>query len=265
MIIENLYWELSVLTRATAYSNLSMASRHVGLSQPQLSRIVKRIEETLEVTLLNRYAKRKSGWTPAALRLAETFSRSSRLLTSEIETSISGAQMSEIKMASLEGIGTLAQSLGAALLDKDGFQVVELDVYDLSDLEEAFLRGQYDLIFTFREPLNRKFRFEARIGFQTMKAVNPQSRLKVLSQYEFRDQRNKKRSQPNQRFFVSNSLLMRKEWLEHHGGSGHVPSSIHMEPVKELHDQEVLVIGSDLLNPKIWERSLKIIKWLIKS
>ncbi|MGE3974209.1 MAG: LysR family transcriptional regulator [Bdellovibrionales bacterium] len=263
MVVENLYWELSVLTRATAFSNLSIASRHVGLSQPQLSRIVKRIEEELEVNLLNREAKRKSSWTPAALRLTETFSRSARLLNNEIESTVSNSQVTEIKIATLEGLGNIAQNLGHELLEEEGFELVELDVHDLSDLEELFLRGNYDMIFTFREPTNRKFRYETRLGYQTMKHMNPSQKLKVMSQYEFRTARHKKKK--GEKHFVSNSLLMRKEWLDHFGGSGLVPSSIHEEPIKEMRDQEVLVIGSDLLNQKVWNRALRVFQRFIKS
>ena len=43
--MDHLNWELSVLNRSVAYNNLSGASQHVGLSQPQLSRIVAKLED----------------------------------------------------------------------------------------------------------------------------------------------------------------------------------------------------------------------------
>ncbi|MHA0112066.1 LysR family transcriptional regulator, partial [Klebsiella pneumoniae] len=68
-------WDLSVLTRATQYANLSIAADHVGISQPQLSRIVAKLEDQLGLILLDRESRRKSAWTPAAHRLADIYSR----------------------------------------------------------------------------------------------------------------------------------------------------------------------------------------------
>ena len=56
--MEYLSWDLAILSRATHYPNLSIASTHVGLSQPQLSRIVAKLEEQYGVQLLDREARR---------------------------------------------------------------------------------------------------------------------------------------------------------------------------------------------------------------
>ena len=61
--MQQLYYELGVLAKAVNFKNLSAAALHVGLSQPQLSRIIAKIEEELKIVLLDRSAKRKSGWT----------------------------------------------------------------------------------------------------------------------------------------------------------------------------------------------------------
>jgi len=71
--MEHFNWELSVLSRAVAYQNLSGASQHVGLSQPQLSRIIQKLEAQWSVVLLDRSAKRKACWTPAAYKLARVY------------------------------------------------------------------------------------------------------------------------------------------------------------------------------------------------
>jgi LysR family transcriptional regulator, transcriptional activator for aaeXAB operon len=76
--VEGLHWPLSVLARAVHYKNLTSASSHVGLSQPQLSRLVSQLEKELNVTLLDRSARRKSGWTPAAHRVAQIYAISSK-------------------------------------------------------------------------------------------------------------------------------------------------------------------------------------------
>ena len=101
MKLENSYWDLVVLSRAVAYSNLSTASRHIGLSQPQLSRVVKRLEEEIGCQLLDREAKRKSAWTNTALELAEEFSRGSKELARKIEAASHTAQQTEIRIATL--------------------------------------------------------------------------------------------------------------------------------------------------------------------
>jgi DNA-binding transcriptional LysR family regulator len=71
--MELLAWELSVISRAVAYKNLSSAAAHVGLSQPQLSRIVQKVEKNLQVQLLDRSSRRSSSWQPIALQLAEIY------------------------------------------------------------------------------------------------------------------------------------------------------------------------------------------------
>src|SRR5947209_3185861 len=72
-MVTELNYPLSVLAKAVAYRNLSSASLHVGLSQPQLSRLISQIEKELGVELLDRKVKRKSSWTPQAMKLAELF------------------------------------------------------------------------------------------------------------------------------------------------------------------------------------------------
>src|SRR5690606_13535732 len=65
----SLNWDLTVLSRAIQYNNLSGAAQHVGISQPQLSRIVSRLESELGVPLLNRETRRHSTWTAQAHRI----------------------------------------------------------------------------------------------------------------------------------------------------------------------------------------------------
>src|SRR4051794_20367369 len=101
--MDHLHSELSVLSRAVAFDNLSSAAGPVGLSQPQLSRIVSRIEQELGVVLLDRGAKRKSGWTPVAHRLAELFSKSTRHFQEQVQRMLQAAEPTEIRVAALEG------------------------------------------------------------------------------------------------------------------------------------------------------------------
>ena len=55
--MQNFSHEFSVLRRAVAYKNLTAASQNIGISQPQLSRIVAKLEQELDVKLLNRDRK----------------------------------------------------------------------------------------------------------------------------------------------------------------------------------------------------------------
>ena len=73
--ISHLTYELSVLSKAVMHRNLSLAAVHVGLSQPQLSRLIQKLEGELRVVLLDRASRRKSGWTPVAHELVLAFQR----------------------------------------------------------------------------------------------------------------------------------------------------------------------------------------------
>src|SRR6476620_7479680 len=102
--MDNLHWQLSVLSKAIHYKNLSGAAAHVGLSQPQLSRIVSRLEGELGVVLLDRAARRKSGWTPIAYKIADTYFRTSRKLTQSLLQLKSDDQVNQLSIGTLEGL-----------------------------------------------------------------------------------------------------------------------------------------------------------------
>src|SRR4051812_3529845 len=97
-IMQQLYYELSVLTKAIHFKNLSAAALHVGLSQPQLSRIIAKIEEELKIVLLDRSAKRKSGWTPAAFNLADVFDKSAKRLETELSIITNNQMIAELRI-----------------------------------------------------------------------------------------------------------------------------------------------------------------------
>jgi DNA-binding transcriptional LysR family regulator len=250
MKIEGFFHELSVLSKAVAFSNLSSASRHVGLSQPQLSRIVKKIEGELGIQLLDREARRKSAWTRAALELADRFSRGTRELGRQIDAVSSQAMPREIRVATLEGLSALAVRLGRRLLDTGKFERVDLDVHDIGDLEEHFLRGHYDVIFSFREPGNRKFRFVEELGYQTLKPVETSKDVFVGSPFEARHARKIK---ARGKLVISNSLLIRREWLQQWGGHGLLPAEVHPKKCESSHDEVVLMVGAEELPKSLWD------------
>lgn len=253
--LSQLNWELSVLSRAIAYQNLSEAATHIGISQPQLSRIVSKLETELKAVILDRGAKRKSGWTPMALKICEAFMKSERRLEREIFELIEGAEVSALKVGTLEGFSSLAIQLCENLLVQGGMKHLELDVFDLDELEKLFLKGELDLIFTYREPSKRKYRYERELGFQHIEWVQTNSKVMVMSSFEYHAKMHKKEAAATERTLVSNSLEIRKEWFKRFGGTGTMPSEVLGKvPSKEGNDERVYLIGSDQIMPGIWDK-----------
>jgi DNA-binding transcriptional LysR family regulator len=265
--MDNLHWHLSVLSKAIHYKNLSGAAVHVGLSQPQLSRIISRLEGDLGVVLLDRAARRKSGWTPVAFKIAETYSRSSRKLTQALQQVKSDGQLTQITIGSLEGLAPLATAFARQLLDLPKTQLVELNVFDLSELEERFEREELDLIFTAREPGMHKYRYSRILGYQSVERTTAVERtmgradntLKVYSQFEYAQHLHSRRSPMREargntsKVLLSNSLSLRRQWIDEFGGTGFVPGEVRR---KRLNDADVTIylIASDLLSPTLWEK-----------
>ena len=106
--MEQVQWELSILCKAVAFENLSLAASNIHLSQPQLSRIVKRIEEELSLTLLDRKSKRNSSWTLVARRLAALVEKHNRILKQDLQGLSAHSQVTRLNVATLEGLTPLA-------------------------------------------------------------------------------------------------------------------------------------------------------------
>ena len=102
--LSELSWELSVLSRAVIFPNLSAASQQIGVSQPQLSRIIARLEKSLGVVLLNREVRRRATWMPIAHELSQTYSRGARHLEVEMKRLIEDAPLRQLRMGTLEGL-----------------------------------------------------------------------------------------------------------------------------------------------------------------
>src|SRR5687767_14472141 len=102
--MDNLASELSLLSRAILYPNLSTASVQIGVSQPQLSRVVMKLEQELKVVLLERQSRRHSTWTPMAYRLSEMYADLSHKFDSRLKEIIEGESPTHIKIGTLEGL-----------------------------------------------------------------------------------------------------------------------------------------------------------------
>jgi hypothetical protein len=251
--MEQLHWELSVLSRAVAYPNLTAASTHVGLSQPQLSRIIARIEKTINVVVLDREAKRKSGWTKAAFDLAVLYSRFSRDLDGALQQLAGNSYPTSLRVGTLEGLVDLAIDFCEHGFLVEPLKSIELDVYDLDSLEEEFQKDNLDFIFTFQSPGKKKFRYESLLGYQTMDEFKAGDEYQVMSLFEFGTSRGKNRSVGKHRLLVSNSLEVRRRWLNRVGGRGLLPSKIHRNPIPRSKEAPVLLLAHDDLNPKFWQ------------
>jgi DNA-binding transcriptional LysR family regulator len=269
--LEGLSWELSVLSKAVAYKNLSGAAQNVGISQPQLSRIVGKLESELRAVLLDRGARRKSGWTPLAFQLAEVYLKSVRGLNFEVQKLIEGNEPRILHIGTLEGLIQLAVKFGNHILSHTGIETVELNVYDLNVLEEKFFKGSLDVIFTAREPGRKKYQYSKLLGYQSLELVESDENVRVMSSFEFgvseiktsRQNKAKKGAEAQPKTIFSNSLAVRRQWMESCGGVGTLPSSVRAakKPAATLHkvveEDEVYLYAQDNLSAALWEKASK--------
>jgi len=249
--MQQLYYEMSVLAKAIHFKNLSAAALHVGLSQPQLSRIIAKLEEEMKIVLLDRTAKRKSGWTQVAFQLAEIFEKSVRRLELELQGVSNNQLVAELHIGTLEGLSDFALKTSRLCFEQVGVHKITLDIFDLNELEANFLSGNLDLIFTSKVPGRQKFKYLVELGFQKLERIETNPAFTVLSTFEY-GRANKKDLEKYQHIMVSNSLAMRKAWFDQIGGTGHMPTEAKKGRAKDA--EPVLLIGSELLSPVLWDK-----------
>jgi hypothetical protein len=235
-----------------AHKNLTGASAHVGLSQPQLSRIIRRIEAAFSVVLLDRAAKRNATWTPWAYQLAEFYSRKTRAFDRDLEALVQQSQTRQLIVGTLEGLIPVALPFVHQLLEKAGIRLVEIDAYDLDQLESLFAKGELDLIFTFREPGRKKFTYVKNLGYQSLDPVNSNPHFHVMSTFEYGRKREKLKGA--EKVLISNSLSIRKGWLQAFGGTGTLPSEPKKRQSSRLDTEKILLIGAETLSRSVWEK-----------
>lgn len=249
--MQQIYYELSVLAKAVNFKNLSGAALHVGLSQPQLSRIIAKIEDELKIVLLDRSAKRKSGWTPVAFQLAQMFEKSIKRLETELHTLSQNELVSEIHIGTLEGMADFAVNTCKHCFDHVGVPKIFIEIYDLNELEAHFLSGDLDLIFTSKTPGRQKFKYLHELGFQVLEKVQTNKNYALLSSFEY-GRSNKKDFDDFKHVLVTNSLSIRKDWFKAYGGVGLMPTEAKRGKSKE--HEPVYMIGSEILNPTLWQQ-----------
>lgn len=256
MMLQNLTYELSVLVKAVQHKNLSAASVHVGLSQPQLSRLVAKIETELNVVLLDRSARRKSGWTPVAQELALTFNRGLGRLQNEVLAIAHDREPTELRIGTLEGLANMASQFAQECFQQLTMKTVFLDVLDFKDLDSEFLSGNLDLIFTVRSPSKQKFNHQLEVGYQQLEKISTNKDLYVYSPFEYVGI-NKKSLETVKNILICNSLALRSHWLHNLGGTGSLPVDAKTGRGKGFYS--VYLIGSDLISPKMWSSVSQLI------
>lgn len=254
---EHLGYELSVLSKCVVFKNLSLASEHVGLSQPQLSRILSRLEEAVGAPLLDRSAPRKTSWTSLAFQVVEKYQRMVRQLNADISSIVHNQQIVRLRIGSLEGVLELSTQLCEVLFQKrTALKTVELDIFDLDQLEEQFIKENLDLIITIREPGKRKYKFSRHVGVQYMAEFKTNNQFLVLSPFELNNTKVKTNLQAP-KVFISNSLTVRKLWLDRVGGYGSIPSQVVTKKKKDSTvSNEVLILAHDHVGQDIWKTIL---------
>ena len=256
--MDQLHWPLTVLNRSIAFKNLTAASQNVGISQPQLSRLIKQLEDELNVTLLDRSSPRHTTWTPEARKLAELFNKSEKTLAHALEEFCEGSHQKEIKIGFLEGLSPIAKEYAKILFDKTSVETIHLDVFDQNDLEARFLVADIDLVFTSRVPNNKKHLYFKELGYQFIeKKSDKLNDIMIYSGFEFNTlppiQRKKQKKK-----VISNSLFVRKSFQELFGGTIRVPSAVR-SGIPPTGSTPVIAIAQEYVSQNLWD-CLKFVK-----
>jgi len=255
MGMQDVHYRLSILTKAIQHKNLSAAADHIGLSQPQLSRVISKLEEDFQVVLLDRGVRRKSSWTPTALKLSEVYLQNEMHLQASIRKIMGQQLFSTLRIGALEGLSILALHYVHALFNEIDIKEIHLDIFEIGELESHFEAGELDLIFSFKIPGRQKYRNVLEVGYQSVDPINSEGPYLVCSPYEF-SQYKLKGKKLNKKVFLSNSLFLRKKWLKKFKGMGYIPSKINLKPSDGK--SPLYLIGSDLLSPQIWTQVASI-------
>lgn len=255
--VSRLTYELSVLSKAVQHRNLSTAAVHVGLSQPQLSRLIQKLESELQVVLLDRTSRRKSGWTPLAMELANAFNRGMGRFEAEIRSVTMETQLDELRIGTLEGLSGIAMGFARQFFTKLDMRKIDLEVLDYRELDTLFLSGQLDLIFTARLPSQQKFKYNIEVGYQQHETISRDNEFLVLSPFEWA-QSQRYDADKFKKILVSNSLAVRARWLNEMGGTGTLPVDAKRGKGKGYYS--VHLLGNDLLSPRTWEMITDLVR-----
>jgi hypothetical protein len=263
--MEQIVYELSILQKCVKFKNLSWAAKHVGMSQPQISRILRKIEDRVGFPLLDRTSKRSSAWLPEAIKLTELFALQIRNFEINLQTLRKTEAPTSLRLGLLEGMIPSVADLLQKINKEYNIRLIEVHDFDLTEHENKFYNGEVDILFTSQEPGRRKFNNQLVLGYQSLDLHNKGSTLKVMSPFEFSTQHqqerkfktitkdaslpsqrlpNKRSPQPKpQKILISNSLEWRKLWIQKTKAEGHLPSPIQKRTLQTA--VPVIAIGAD--------------------
>jgi hypothetical protein len=226
MMVQRLGSELSVLREAVKYPNLTAAANHVGLSQSQLSRIVKKIEDELGIALLERSSKRASGWTNQALRLARVFELQARNFEVAILEAVNEQTLARVRFGLLEGLLPLFKIWLENWVQRPQvpFRELQVNSLELAELETEFLLGHLDVALTSRPPGRGKTQFVETLGYQSMQARGA-GLVMAQSPFEAKQVREPNFGHKESNLLVtSNSLWLRRSLIDSGVAKGMLPS-----------------------------------------
>jgi hypothetical protein len=250
-----LSWEFEVISRAISYPNLSVAASQIGLSQSQLSRILKRVEEALGLTLLDRDSKRKVSWNPIAHDLVSKFLKASRQWDADLQHFTAETEHKKrLRIGCLEGVSEAVVDFVSSLIHKEGeLEEIDLDVLDLSDLEKQFFEGEFDLIFTSRSPGKKKFTHSIVLGFQKFENFKGSSDWVVRTPFEMANDKKMKQSKKR---ILTKSLWVKRLCVEKLKASAAIPSRLKSlssgRTSQDISESLVFLIGAEELSRRIW-------------
>lgn len=246
----DLHWPLNVLSRAIHYKNISAAAASIGLSQPQISRLIQKLEKELEVRLIDKSSPRNSTWTPQARQLAQIYERSSKTLESSLGQLKEDSLPSSLRIATLEGLALEASKLTKKLFETSTIKECFLDIFDQDEMEAKFLSGDIDIMFSSRIPGLKKNLPHKIIGHQKMIKMRSAPSFHLYSPFEYSS--SKKPTKESAGVLISNSLFVRNHWLKNVGGSGQIPGPIQKRDLQN--SLPVLLIAQDYIHPEIWRK-----------
>ncbi len=251
-----LAWELSVLERSVKFPTLSVASEHIGISQPQISRIIKKLEDELEVTLLERSSKRQTHWTPSAQKMADEFHKTRQNFRNMLYKNFRPDELFELKIGCLEGLSPLAVHFTKDLFAEDFCSHIELHVFDLSELTDHFHKGDLNIIFSSRSLGKTNQSVKRIIGYQNLAYIGtPDQPLHILSPTEKAlSLHSSRHARKHAKRLITNSLEVKKAWMKDSGVYGSLPSEVFAnkrKSEKNLVCEPVYLIGGQKLPKKV--------------
>lgn len=253
--VGRLAWELSVLQRAVSFPNLSAASRQIGISQPQLSRILFRIEDELKIKMLDRRVKRVPRWTKEAHIISQAYRESVLMLEKKIRAVGAKPQiMQRMSLATLEGLAPAGLMIVDHLFKNQLAKNIKYDILDLNELTHAFEAGEYDLIISSQRSGRRKSALERRLGYQVLEEKFSNKSPEIILKSSTESLLKAQKDAPLLPTLVSNSLTLRRLALEKLSARGIIPSPIYQKSRgPKSGEQDVMLLVRENLPDRVME------------